>query len=168
MAFSKHHNISLSILPSASYDKDWLLQNTICLFFGPNLIVVIYVDNILIYGKDDNVIDSFITKMHSEDVALNKEGLSEGYLGIDNQCTNTQIKLTQSGLTRRTISALGLDTKWSTSCETPAECNPLARDIDGEKGSRMINYASVIRMLLYLQINAPIIPLHQHKSTSVC
>ncbi len=50
-----------------------------CLFFGPNLIVILYVDDILIYGKDDDVINSFITKMHSEDIALNKEGTAEGY-----------------------------------------------------------------------------------------
>ena len=43
------------------------------LFFGPNLIVIIYVDDILIYGKDDDIIDNFITNMCSEDAALNKE-----------------------------------------------------------------------------------------------
>jgi hypothetical protein len=77
------------------------------MFYGPNLIVIviIYVDDKLIYGKDDKVIDNVITKMHSEDVALNKEGTAEGYLGIDIQREGTQVKLTQSGLTKRIISA---------------------------------------------------------------
>jgi hypothetical protein len=103
-----------------------------------------------IYRKDDNVIDGFMAKMRSEDVALNKEGMTEGYLGVDIQHTDTQIKLMQSGLTRRIISALGLDAKWSTSCETPTECSPLPRNANGEKGSRTINYASVVGMKLYL------------------
>ncbi len=72
-----------------------------CLFFGPNLTVIIYVDDLLIYGKDDDdVINGSITKMHSEGVALNKEGTVEGYLGIDIQLTNTHIKLMQSGLSK--------------------------------------------------------------------
>ncbi len=121
-----------------------------CLFFGQNLIVIIYVDDILIYSKDDDVINSFIMKMHSKDVTLNKEGMVEGYLGVDIQRTNTQIKLTQSGLSKQIISTLGLDAKWSTSCDTPIECSLLPHDVDGEKGSGTINYASVVGMLLYL------------------
>jgi hypothetical protein len=123
-----------------------------CLHFGPNLIVIIYVDNILIYnGKDDDVINDYITKKRSEVVALNKEGRTEGYLDANIQRTHTQIKLMQSGLTKRIISALGLDAKWNTSCDNPAECSPLPRVVNGEKGrSGMINYASVIGMLLYL------------------
>ncbi len=108
----------------------------------------------LIYGKDDDVINSFITKMRSEDVALNKEGTVEGYLGINIQWTHTQIKLTQSGLTKRIISTLGLDATWSTSCDSPAECSLLPWDVDGEKGSGTINYASVDGMLLYLTGNS--------------
>ncbi len=122
-----------------------------CLHFGPNIIFIIYVDNILIYGKDDDVINGYITKKRSEDVARNKEGRTEGYLDVNIKRTHTQTKLMQSGLTKRIISALGLDAKWSTSCDNPAECSPLPRVVNGEKGRNgMINYASVIGMLLYL------------------
>jgi hypothetical protein len=127
-----------------------------CLFFGPNFIIIIYVDDIIIYDNDDDVINGFIMKMHSEDVALNKEGTAEGYLGINIQRTNTQIKLMQCGLSKEIISALGLDAKWSTSYDTLAECSLLPWDIDGEKGSGTINYASVVGMLLLLYLTGHI------------
>jgi hypothetical protein len=62
----------------------------------------------------------------------------------------TKITLTQSGLTKRIIKALSLDSKYSTSCDTPAEKAPLPRDVDGPPASGTLNYASVIGMLLYL------------------
>jgi hypothetical protein len=96
-----------------------------CLFFSKTLIVIIYVDNILIYCKDEAEIDDFIKRMRSEDVALHKEGTANGYLGVNIQRDGTQITLTQSGLTKRILKALGLDSKYSTSCDTPAEKAPL-------------------------------------------
>jgi hypothetical protein len=48
-----------------------------------SMIVIIYVDDILIYGKNVNEIDNFIQRMKMEDVALNKEGTAEGYLRVD-------------------------------------------------------------------------------------
>jgi hypothetical protein len=121
-----------------------------CLFFSKTLIVIIYVDDILIYCKDEAEIDDFINRMRSEDVALHKEGTADGYLGVDIHREGTKITLTQSGLTKRIIKALGLDSKYSTSCDTPAEKAPLPRDVDGPPASGTLNYASIIGMLLYL------------------
>jgi hypothetical protein len=50
------------------------------------LIVIIYVDNILIYGKSKDKINGFIERMKTEDAALHKGGTAEGYLGVDIQC----------------------------------------------------------------------------------
>jgi hypothetical protein len=36
--------------------------------------MIIYVDDILIYGKDEKEIDNFIARIKTEDVALKKEG----------------------------------------------------------------------------------------------
>jgi hypothetical protein len=47
--------------------------------------VIIYVNNILIYGKNENEINTFIEQMKQEDVALHKEGTAESYLGVDIQ-----------------------------------------------------------------------------------
>jgi hypothetical protein len=43
-----------------------------------SMIVIIYVDDILIYGKSVDEIDDFIKRMKMEDVALNKVGTAEG------------------------------------------------------------------------------------------
>jgi hypothetical protein len=51
-----------------------------CLFLSSLLIVIIYVNNNLIHGKNKNEINSFIERMKTEDVALHKEGMAEGYL----------------------------------------------------------------------------------------
>jgi hypothetical protein len=84
------------------------------------MIVIIYVDDILIYCKSEDEINDFICQMKTEDVALNKEGSAEGYLGIDIQRNGRQIIFTQVGLTKRFIDALGLDSKHSTAVATPA------------------------------------------------
>ena len=60
-----------------------------------------------------------------------------------------KIHLTQPGLSRRIIAALGLSS-YSNSCQSPADVTPLTKDIDGASASGLINYASVVGMLLYL------------------
>jgi hypothetical protein len=121
-----------------------------CLFFSSTLIVIIYVNNILIYCKDKDEINDFIKQMQSLEVALHKEGMAEGYLGVNIQRKGTQITLTQTCLTKRIIKALALDSKWSTSCNTLAEKAPLPWDVDGPPTRGTLNYTSTIEMLLYL------------------
>ncbi len=65
-----------------------------CLFLSSSLIVIIYVDNILIYGKNKNEINSFIEQMKTEDVALHKEGTAKDYLGVDIQRDGLKIIFT--------------------------------------------------------------------------
>jgi hypothetical protein len=68
-----------------------------------SLLVIIYVDNILIYGKSEDKINHFNGHMKTEDVALNKEGTVEGYLGVDIQQHGNQLTFTQVRLTKRII-----------------------------------------------------------------
>ena len=81
-----------------------------CHFMNKSLIVIIYVDDILIYGRTDDEINKFIERMTNDGVALHKEGTAEGYLGVDIQRDGSTVTLT-----RRIINALGLDSKLSTS-----------------------------------------------------
>ena len=115
-----------------------------------SLIIIIYVDDILIYGKSEAEIDGFIDRLKQDDIALHKEGTVEGFLGVDIQRNGDKITLLQEGLTKRIIAALGLDSKYSTPVDTPAEAAALGRDVDGKDASGHINYASVVGMLLYL------------------
>jgi hypothetical protein len=101
--------------------------------------------------------------LKNDDIPLHKEGTAEGYLGVDIQRDGDNILLKQEGLTKHIIQALGLDTKYSTPVDTPAETPALGKDIDGKEASGNINYASVVGMLLYLGHTRPDIsfPTHQ-------
>ncbi len=46
------------------------LEHDPCLFMNSTLIVIIYVDDILVYGKCNDEIHDFIARMKSEDIAL--------------------------------------------------------------------------------------------------
>jgi hypothetical protein len=131
------------------------LEHDPCLFMSSTLIVIIYVDDILIYGKCNDEINNFIARMKSEDVALHLKGTAEGYLGVDIQQKGGKITLVQEGLTKRIIDALGLNSKYSTSVETPAESSALGKDVDGKDASGSINYPSIVGMLLYLGHSHP-------------
>ncbi len=54
-----------------------------CLFISMSLIVIIYVDDILIYGKSMKEIDHQMENLKQDDIALHKEGTAEGYLRVD-------------------------------------------------------------------------------------
>ncbi len=101
--------IKLGLTPS-KYDP--------CLFMNKTLIIIIYVNDILIYGHNETDIDEPIEKLKKKDVALHKEGTAEGYLGVDIKRKGSLITLQQKGLTQRIIEALGLDSKYSTPIDT--------------------------------------------------
>jgi hypothetical protein len=134
-----------------------------CLFISKNLIVVIYVDDILIYGRTAAEIDALIVNLQKDDISLNKEGTAEGYVGVDIGTEGSTVILRQEGLTKRIISALGLDSKFFTPVDTPVENKALGKDIDGKNASGSINYASVIGMLLYLSHSRPDISFATHQ-----
>ncbi len=134
-----------------------------CLFISKSLIVIIYVDDILIYGKSMKEIDQLIDILKHNDIALHKEGTAEGYLGVDMQHEGGKTTLLQEGLTKRIITTLGLDSKYSTPVDTPAENAALARNIDGKEASSSINYASMVGMLLDLGHSRPNISFATHQ-----
>jgi hypothetical protein len=121
-----------------------------CLFIGSNIIVICYVDDLLFYAREEATIDELISKMEKDKIWIRKEGDAEGFLGVDMKRTFGTIILTQSGLTNRIVTALGLHSSYTGSKSTPAERAPLPKDANGELADPTVNYASVIGMLLYL------------------
>ncbi len=61
-----------------------------CLFMRKLLIVIVNVDNILIYGWHNAEIDNLIERLKNDDIALNCEGTAEGYFGVDIQREGNQ------------------------------------------------------------------------------
>jgi hypothetical protein len=99
-----------------------------CLFIGHDVIVIVYVDDILLYAMTDESIDALITKLQS-DFQIHKEDSAAGFLGVDIQSTTGGcLTLTQTGLMERIITALGLHADYSKDKDTPAEAAPLPKD----------------------------------------
>ncbi len=82
-----------------------------CLFMNQSIIIIVYVIDILIYGRSEAEIDKLIERLKNDNIALHKEGTAEGYLGVDIQRDGDNISLKQEGSTKRIIQALGLDEK---------------------------------------------------------
>ena len=58
--------------------------------------------------------------------------------------------MTQTGLSKRVVEALGLCSKFSTAISSPAEASPLPKDVDGTPATENFNYAAIVGMMLYL------------------
>jgi hypothetical protein len=132
-----------------------LTQSTIdpCFLASPHLMVVCFVDDLGVSGKNKSVIDDFVVKFRSMGFELEVEGSFEQYLGIkfERNSRDGTIELTQKGLINKIIAATGLE-----GCKpnlTPASQLPLGKDEDGDSMSESWMYASVIGMLLYLSTN---------------
>ena len=122
-----------------------------CLFLSKDLIVICYVADLLLYARDDVIIDDFISHMkEKEHVVLRHEVTAEGFLGVDIKRDGNRTTLTQVGLKKRNIEALRLNSKYSTATSTPAERTALPRDRNGHPASGTIKYPSVVGMMLYL------------------
>jgi len=82
-----------------------------------------------------------------------------GFLGISIQCSigndgKQEILLLQTGLIHQIIVALGLDGEMSNSMRTPAPEMPLPKDAEGDFHDLGFNYASMVRMTMYLCNNS--------------
>jgi hypothetical protein len=61
------------------------LQFDPCLFISKLLNIIIYVDDILIYGRSDEEINDLIEGLKRDEITLHHKGTTEGYLGVDIQ-----------------------------------------------------------------------------------
>lgn len=130
-----------------------LVQSQIdpCLFVGPKVIVVMYVDDILFWSTDEKHIYDLGMQLREAQVDLEEESDAAGFLGVDLvRLPDGKIHLKQPGLIQRVISALGFNINETSAKSTPAERKPLTKDEDGEPPQETFSYASVVGMLLYL------------------
>ncbi len=83
-------------------------------------------DDLLIYARTQQEIDDLIVNLQTDKCQIRKEGTAEGYLGLQVTRDGQKTTLSQPGLAKRIVEALGLSSKYSTLVSTPAEKAPLA------------------------------------------
>ncbi|KAL7475419.1 hypothetical protein ACHAW6_001329 [Cyclotella cf. meneghiniana] len=103
-----------------------------CLFVGHDVVVVVYVEEILLFAKDNNKIQRVVNTLEVKGIAIHQEGTAEGFLDIDIECFTSQdghpwITFQQKGITACYTTALSLDSSLSTRLSTPAKVGPLPK-----------------------------------------
>lgn len=114
--------------------------------------MVAYVDDLLLYAREEFTINSLIESLHHDKIWICKEGSAEDFLGvgISHHMDGDGLTLTQPGLMQSIISAMSLDASYSTAKDTPADTSPLPKDASDKLADPLIHYAGVIGMLLFL------------------
>ena len=133
-----------------------------CLFIGPKVICVCYVDDCLFFAPSESDIDDCISAIKKCGMDLQVEDSVAGFLGVHierkpgtdkNGNETEEIHLLQTGLIERIINDLGLS-KGTNGVKTPAICDPLPKDSEGEPFDSSFNYPSIVGMCLYLCNNS--------------
>ena len=128
-----------------------------CLFLGPSVVALCYVDDILFFAKEDEEIEKLMISLRKTGLMLEKETSAAGFLGVDIQPTKfdtdgnvTELELTQCGLIDRIITNLGLDGKDYVKYTPVDSAGPLTKDVDGEPCIEAFSFPAVVGQLLYL------------------
>ena len=123
-----------------------------CLFVGPKVIAISYVDDLIFWARDESDIHDVAMRLREVGVDLEQETDAAGFLGIrmERDPTTGQLEMKQEGLILRIIEAMGLDVGTVNPKWTPAEATPLLKDAEGAPASGAFSYSSVVGMLLYL------------------
>ena len=123
-----------------------------CLWYGPDIMVVQYVDDCGISAPSHERIDKFIEDLKEQGFELTKEESFEEFLGIKFEShSNGSVECTQKGLIKKTLEAAGM-----VDCNpnsTPAVHEALGADKEGEPMCESWNYRAICGMLLYLSTN---------------
>ena len=124
-----------------------------CLFIRRDLILVVYVDDCLLFAKDDRTLDSFVLSLQEEFV-LTCDGDVGAFLGIAIvRNVKGHLELTQPGLIDKIIKECGLEHD-SKQHKTPAITTILQKDSDGAQREHTWKYRTLIGMLTYLSMSS--------------
>ena len=127
-----------------------------CLFLSPDIMVMIYVDDVVFVSRStkkiDAIIKSFVDEGDCYEWEMTKEGDLKEFLGIDiHHNDKGHWKLTQTGLIKKVLEAAGMED--CNTKPTPAT-TALGKDANGADREETWGYASVVGMLMYLANNS--------------
>jgi len=118
------------------------------LFYSEHIIILVYVDDAILFSKDIIYIDEVLSSLKSE-FQLTNAGFFNTCHGVSgNKIDKNMLKLSQPNLIEKIIKTLGLEN--AKTAPTPASII-LTKDEDGEEREHNWNYRSVVGMLGYLQ-----------------
>ena len=102
-----------------------------CLLMRKDLIVICYVDDLGLQAPKKEIIDELISQLRKKGFDLTLEGSFSEYLGIQyTKVSDTEIKMTQTGLIKKIIDATGMND--CNSNRTPTTKEALGSDVEGE------------------------------------
>ncbi|GFH50768.1 hypothetical protein CTEN210_07244 [Chaetoceros tenuissimus] len=141
-------------LARSVFEKLGLIKSEVddCLFYGKNIFVIIYVDDLGVAALNPNDIDKLAADIESHGLTLTKEESFAEYLGIKyTDLPDGSTLANQSGLIKKILLATGMNN--CTVASTPALNKDLGIDQEGVPMSEPWSYPSVVGMLLYLSNN---------------
>ena len=108
-------------------------QNNPCLFIGKSIICIVYDDDLLFWSTKEEYSYKFGEQLQAKEVELEEEDDANGFLGVQ-LCWHEDTgynHMTQEGLIKRVIEALGLYMDQTNAIGVPAECKSLIKDEGG-------------------------------------
>ena len=124
-----------------------------CIFYREDAIILVYVDDCIIFSKSNKINDSIVASLQNgvENFNLTDEGDVSRYLGVDIlHHPDGRMEMRQPYLIERCLAAMevvmGMNTK-----RVPATKPLLHKDADGVDRKHSWHYRQVIGMLNYLQ-----------------
>jgi hypothetical protein len=124
-----------------------------CVFFRKDGIVLTYVDDCIILGKDKAIVDSVISSLKEghDEFELVNQGSIDKYLGLLIRDIDANIfKMSQPFLIRRILEFFSLDENKMKRRDTPVGKPLLNRVLDGVPRKHMWLYRGGVGMLSYL------------------
>ena len=136
-----------------------------CLFKSSDIVILTYVDDCILFCREEKKIDTLIDDLRKEKLdgrkvkkfILEVEGNYAGFLGMnisEAQGIEDALELLQNGLIDRILTALNFDDEFSKERSEPASVKPLHKDENGPSRKEHWSYSSVVGMLLYLASNS--------------
>jgi hypothetical protein len=139
-----------------------------CLFLRKDCILVVYVDDCLIFSRSDAVIDNLI-KALSSSFLLQDKGDVSAFLGVQikKDLENKSFHLTQPGLIQQVINDIGMN-QYGKGKDTPVD-SILHCDKEGSERVETWNYRSIIGKLNYIANSTrPDISMAVHQCAKYC
>ncbi len=122
-----------------------------CLFIKENCIIITYVDDAIIFSKDNAMIDSILARFKELKYEFSRDVSFSSYLGIKLETLQDgKIKLSQPHLKESVIDVMGLSD--ANPCTTPIS-TPLFKHEDSPPFDNSFNYRSALGMLQYIGSN---------------